>query len=66
MIEDYLGDGVYATFDGTQIWLDCRAQSGLAPAPSGSPGIALEESTLRQLDRFRKRVEQELTAGTQH
>jgi hypothetical protein len=24
--ETYLGDGVYASFDGYQIWLDTRAQ----------------------------------------
>jgi len=24
--ESYLGDGVYASFDGYQIWLDTRAQ----------------------------------------
>lgn len=27
MNEIYLGDGVYASFDGYQIWLDTRAQS---------------------------------------
>jgi hypothetical protein len=26
MDETYLGDGVYASFDGYQIWLDTRAQ----------------------------------------
>jgi hypothetical protein len=47
--ERYLGDGVYATFDGYQVWLDCRAQSGFARGPSGSPSIALEPSVLGRL-----------------
>lgn len=59
-IEEYLGDGVYCTFDGYHFWLDCRAQPELSPAPSGSPGIALEPPVIDALNRFRKRVREQL------
>jgi hypothetical protein len=50
-IEDrYLGDGVYASFDGYQVWLDTRAQSPVNR-------IALEPSVLLELDQFRQAVE---------
>jgi hypothetical protein len=48
-IEDYLGDGVYATFDGYHLWLDLRGQDS-------TTRIALEPAVLDALDRFRKRV----------
>lgn len=51
VIEDrYLGDGVYASFDGYHIWLDTRAQ-----IPNNR--IALEPEVLARLDDFRKAVE---------
>ena len=47
--EDYLGDGVYVSFDGYHIVLDLRGQDNFTK-------IALEPSVLESLDRFRKRV----------
>jgi hypothetical protein len=48
-IEDtYLGDGVYASFDGYHIVLDLRAQ--------GTDRIALEPQVLEALDAYRKRI----------
>ena len=48
LIEDrYLGDGVYASFDGYQIWLDLRGQDS-------TTRIALEFGVLACLDRFRQ------------
>lgn len=41
----YLGDGVYASFDGFQVWLDTRAQSPVQQ-------IALEPHTLLALDEY--------------
>lgn len=41
--DEYLGDGVYASFDGYQIWL--KTQEGNA--------IALEGPVLAALDRYR-------------
>ena len=47
LIEDrYIGDGVYASFDGFHIWLDLRRQDS-------TTRIALEPSVMRKLDRFR-------------
>jgi hypothetical protein len=40
--EQYLGDGVYASFDGYQIWLR-------APREEGDHRIALEPSVFRAL-----------------
>lgn len=62
MTEAYLGDGVYAAFDGYHIWLDCRAQHSLAEGPSGTPSIALEPQVLRELIRFAERVKAETVA----
>jgi hypothetical protein len=45
--ERYIGDGVYASFDGYQIWLDTRAQEPVNR-------IALEPSVYAQLLRFAK------------
>lgn len=44
----YLGDGVYATFDGYNIWLDLRAQVD-------TTRICLEPQVLEALDKFRRR-----------
>ena len=49
---DYLGDGVYASFDGYQVWLhvnDHRAE----------PCVALEPSVLAALNRFADRMNKE-------
>lgn len=46
MIDDrYLGDGVYASFDGYHIWLDTRAQLHVNR-------IALERPVIAELRRF--------------
>ena len=47
-IETYLGDGVYAVFDGWHIWLDLRNQD--------QSRIALNPDVLRALDIFRARI----------
>lgn len=48
MEDRYIGDGVYASYDGWHIWLDLRGQ--------GDPQIkiALEPSVMDQLIRFAK------------
>jgi len=46
--DEYLGDGVYASFDGYHIVLDLRAQD--------TSRIALDPDVLCALDRFRGRV----------
>ena len=43
--EEYLGDGVYASFDGWQVWLDTRAQRPINR-------IALEPTVLAALTRY--------------
>lgn len=53
MLEDYLGDGVYATYDGFYIVLDLRAQ--VMPGQE-MVQIALEPSVLDSLDSFRERI----------
>ena len=50
MEERYLGDGVYASYDGYQIWLDTRAQEPVNR-------IALEPSVLSHLHQFEKDFE---------
>ncbi len=55
-IEDYLGDGVYASFDGYHIWLDTRAQLPINR-------IALDSQVLDAFDRFRKRLSEEKKTG---
>ena len=47
MHDAYLGDGVYASFDGYHIWLDLRAQDL-------TTRIALEPSVLVAFDMYRK------------
>ena len=49
----YLGDGVYASFDGYHITLDLRAQDPVLPITR----IALEPSVLEALDRYRKDIQ---------
>ena len=49
MNDDYLGDGVYASFDGYHIILDLRGQDS-------TTRIALEPSVLEALDRYRERI----------
>ncbi len=51
IIEDrYIGDGVYASFDGYHLWLDTRAQEPVNR-------IALEEPVMEALDQYRKDIE---------
>lgn len=47
MADSYLGDGVYASFDGFNIWL--RTQSGNE--------VALEPLTLGALDLYRRTID---------
>ena len=51
----YLGDGVYASFDGYHIVLDLRAQ--------GASRIALEPQVLDALEGFRQAIELLRTAS---
>ena len=44
---EYLGDGVYASYDGWHIWLDLRGQG------DGHIRIAMEPSVLAAFDRYR-------------
>ena len=46
----YLGDGVYASFDGYHIILDLRGQDS-------TTRIALEPDVLDALDRYRAKIE---------
>jgi len=52
VIEDYLGDGVYVVFDGSNFVLDLRAQPPVLPITK----IALEPAVLDALNRFRNRI----------
>lgn len=45
----YLGDGVYASYDGYQIWLR-------TPREGGWHEIALEPPVLEALDEYRARI----------
>lgn len=45
--ETYIGDGVYASFDGYQIWLRTGRESGLP-----DKRIALDQDTFAGLVRF--------------
>ena len=51
MKDVYLGDGVYASFDGYQIWLDTRAQEPVNR-------IALDYYTLAALNAYVERLRQ--------
>ena len=53
MKDRYLGDGVYARFDGFSVWLDLRGQSGpRMDPPSPLIEICLEPLVLSELERF--------------
>lgn len=47
--DDYMGDGVYASFDGERVWLDLRAQDS-------TTRIALEPETFESLCRYASRA----------
>lgn len=47
--ETYLGDGVYASFDGYHVWLDTRMQETVHK-------IALEPDVLEALTRYVERM----------
>ena len=51
MEDDYLGDGVYASFDGYHIVLDLRAQDS-------TTRIALEPAVMEALIRYYKRSQE--------
>lgn len=51
--EEYLGDGVYASFDGHCVWLDLRGQA----MGSHVCEIALEPQVLRALAKYTRRVD---------
>ena len=52
----YLGDGVYACFDGYQVWI--WTSDGI----SESERIALEPETLRSLNNYARRCREEAGA----
>jgi len=47
---DYLGDGLYASFDGYQVWLE--TSDGVSITNS----VALEPSVAAALDNYRRRL----------
>jgi len=47
--DDYLGDGVYASYDGYMVWLDLRGQDDTTK-------IALEPVVIEALERYIARV----------
>lgn len=49
----YLGDGVYATFDGYHIWLRTGAHEG----PYVTNAIALEPSVFKALLKYQRELE---------
>jgi len=55
MSETYLGDGVYATYDGYHIVLDLRGQDS-------TTRIALEPSVLEALFMFRRKLMEDAKA----
>lgn len=54
--DEYLGDGVYASFDGWHIWLR-------ADGPNGAHRIALDSSVFAALLTYRDRVDKESKGG---
>jgi len=50
MEDTYLGDGVYASFDGHHIILDLRAQDS-------TTRIALEPQVMKQLKEYDKKIQ---------
>lgn len=55
--EQYLGDGVYASFDGYHVILDLRGQDN-------TTRIALEPAVLNALNRYVKSLEATPPGGT--
>lgn len=55
MKETYLGDGLYASFDGFAIWLR-------APRERGDHVVALEPEVYRALTEFVERLKEERAA----
>ena len=53
----YLGDGVYASFDGYQIWLAANDHRNKV--------VALEPSVFDQLNRYAKNLTEAMSAFTQ-
>lgn len=47
--DEYLGDDVYASFNGRQIWLDLRGQDD-------HTAIALEPAVMMALERYAEKV----------
>lgn len=56
-LEAYLGDGVYATFDGYHVWLDLRGQDS-------TTRIALEPPVLNRLIEFARVANQQTVKET--
>lgn len=56
--EHYLGDAVFAWFDGFYIWLETRD----GPTSDTTNAIALEPEVWRALDAWRHRVAEEVGA----
>jgi hypothetical protein len=54
MNDEYLGDGVYASYDGYQIWLDTRAQHPVNR-------IALDPDVLVAFTRYLERLSKEVS-----
>lgn len=54
----YLGDGVYASFDGQQIWLETRAQTPVNK-------IALNSETLKKLRDYEAMVQRFVVERTE-
>lgn len=50
---EYLGDGVYASFDGYHIWLAANHHTNKV--------VALEPSVFEALIRYKKRLDMQLT-----
>ena len=54
--QEYIGDGVYASFDGYQIWLKTQRGGGFAGLTQAWDAIALEPEVFRELLAFAKTV----------
>jgi len=54
--DEYLGDGVYVSFDGYHIILDLRGQDS-------TTRIAMEPVVLENLDRYRQKVREQNERG---
>ncbi len=52
-LETYLGDGVYASYDGYHIWLDTRGQLPVNR-------IALEPAVFKALVKYHRRIEEKV------